>query len=213
VAATKVFNTPVISGNVSLYNETSGVGIHPTPMIGMVGLIEDLEAITTIAFKEAGDQVYLFGKTGDDYNGSSLQYLQTGAYAGRLTGFDLQTEKQTQDTVLAAIRAHLVTAAHDLADGGLAAALVEMGAANRLGIQGTTALTSAQLFAETQGRFIVTVAPAAVAAFEAQVGAAAAHLGVVTTGAITLQLADATIDTTIAELATIQEEALACQLK
>ena len=213
IEATKVFNTPVISGNVSLYNETSGVGIHPTPMIGMVGLIEDLDAITTVAFKNVGDLVYLVGATGADYNGSSLQYLQTGAYAGRLTGFDLQTEKATQDLVLKAIRTQLVTACHDLADGGLAAALVEMGAGNRLGVDGQLDLTAAQLFAETQGRFLLTVAPAHQAVIEALLGDAATRLGTVTAGAFTLALRDAQLDTTITELATIQEEALAWQLK
>ncbi|MFD1484114.1 phosphoribosylformylglycinamidine synthase subunit PurL [Lacticaseibacillus baoqingensis] len=213
VEATKVFNTPVISGNVSLYNETSGVGIHPTPMIGMVGLITDLDAITTVAFKQAGDVVFLVGATGDDYNGSSIQYLQNGAYAGRLTGFDLTQEKAIQDKMLKAIQAHLVNACHDLADGGLAAALVEMGTANRLGIKGSTALSAAQFFAETQGRFLAAVPPAQQAAFAAQMGKDAVVLGTVSDGEFVLDLADAKLDTTIADLAAIQEEALAWQLK
>lgn len=213
VAATKQFNTPVISGNVSLYNETDHHGIHPTPMIGMVGLIEDLTAITTVDFKQAGDIVYLVGQTGDDYNGSSLQYLQTGTYAGRLTGFDLEAEKQTQDLVLDLIRKHLVNAAHDLSDGGLAAAIVEMGAKRDLGLIADTTLTTTQLFSETQGRFLLTVKPKDQANFEAIAQAQAVQLGVVSTGDFDLKLADGELHTQMSQLTTIYSEALACALK
>ena len=213
-AACKQFNTPVISGNVSLYNETDHVGINPTPMIGMVGLIDDLSAITTSDFKQAGDLVYLVGATGDDYNGSSLQFLQTGGYAGRITGFCLETESKTQAAVLKAIRQHLVTAAHDLADGGLAAALVEMGAAKGYGITGTTALTAAQFFSETQGRFVLTVKPENQAAFEAALGATPyAQIGTTIAETVDLQFADQRLRTQMQTLTKVYEEALACQLK
>lgn len=76
--ACKVLGTPVISGNVSLYNETDGQAIYPTPMIGMVGLIEKQQNITTQEFKEAGDLIYLLGETYEDFNGSELQKLQLG---------------------------------------------------------------------------------------------------------------------------------------
>ena len=71
--ACRVFDTPVISGNVSLYNENNGQAIHPTPMVGMVGLIKDLKNLVKMAAQAAGDQVYLLGQTGDDYAGSELQ--------------------------------------------------------------------------------------------------------------------------------------------
>lgn len=71
--ACRVFDTPVISGNVSLYNENNGQAIHPTPMVGMVGLIKDLKDLVKMAAQAAGDQVYLLGQTGDDYAGSELQ--------------------------------------------------------------------------------------------------------------------------------------------
>lgn len=104
---------------MSLYNETNGEAIYPTPMIGMVGLIEDLSTITTAAFKQADDLIYLVGETHGDFNGSELQKLQTGEVTGKLFDFDLEAEKQHQHFVLKAIREHLITAAHDLSDGGL----------------------------------------------------------------------------------------------
>lgn len=209
--ATRAWNTPVVSGNVSLYNETSGEAIAPTPMIGMVGLIDDLSAITTVGFKQAGDVVYLVGQTGDDFNGSSLQFLQTGQYAGRITGFDLPTAVATGQAVLTAIQAHLVTACHDLSDGGLAAGLVEMAAPNAFGAQLTTPLTNAQLFAETPGRFLVTVAPADVAAFEALVPQAT-RLGTVGGAQLCIDTCDGGVNAPIADLIQTQQEALAWQL-
>ena len=120
--ACRTLNTPVISGNVSMYNETNGKAIYPTPMIGMVGLIEDLSHITTQEFKAAGDLVYLVGETKADFDGTEIQKMQKGLIEGKLMDFDLAVEKANQDLVLSAIKADLVASAHDCAEGGLAVA-------------------------------------------------------------------------------------------
>ncbi|MDR0200307.1 MAG: phosphoribosylformylglycinamidine synthase subunit PurL [Streptococcaceae bacterium] len=151
-------DTPVISGNVSLYNETSGEAILPTPMIGMVGLIEDTDFITTQDFKQAGDVIYLVGETGDDFSGSELQKLLTGDISGTID-FDLDAEKKNQDFVLSAIQAGLVQSAHDLSEGGLAIALAESAFDKGFGVSVKFDGTDKQLFSETQGRFILTVNP------------------------------------------------------
>ncbi len=158
-------DTPVISGNVSLYNETSGTAILPTPMIGMVGLIEDTDQITTQDFKAAGDVIYLVGETGNDFSGSEIQKLLTGKISGTID-FDLDAEKRNQDFVLAAIKAGLVASAHDLSEGGLAIALAESALAGGFGVSVSADLTDAQLFSETQGRFVLSVSPEKTAEFE-----------------------------------------------
>lgn len=112
----KQLNTTVISGNVSLYNETDGQSIYPTPMIGMVGLHEDVKMITTISFKNAGDVIYVLGATDADFNGSELQKMMTGDITGRLRDFDMTEIQATQAKLLNAIAADLVASAHDIAE-------------------------------------------------------------------------------------------------
>ncbi|MBU7455575.1 phosphoribosylformylglycinamidine synthase subunit PurL [Leuconostoc fallax] len=165
----KQLNTPIISGNVSLYNETDGTAIYPTPMIGMVGLIEDNRYITTSFFKKPGDVIYLIGDTQDSFNGSEIQKLQTQQISGQLFEFDEQAEIANQGFVLDAIHAGLIESAHDLSEGGLAVSLVESAIKNNLGIDATFAGSTSQLFAETAGRFIVSVAASNVKTFEALV--------------------------------------------
>lgn len=212
IAATKAFNAPVISGNVSLYNETNGKAIYPTPMIGMVGLIEDLSTITTANFKHADDLLYLVGETHGDFNGSELQKLQTGEVAGRLFDFDLDAEKANQQFVLTAIRQHLVTAAHDLSDGGLLVALAEMGFTNQLGAQVKVDLPTSWGFSETQGRFLVTVAPEDQAAFEALNGPAELIGRVQAAPQFDVTTVSHQFSVPLEELQTAFEEALPCYL-
>nr|WP_218841946.1 phosphoribosylformylglycinamidine synthase subunit PurL [Lacticaseibacillus absianus] len=212
-AATRVLNTPVISGNVSLYNETNGVAIYPTPMIGMVGLIEDLTTITTQAFKATGEAIYVVGATGDDYNGSLLQQVQTGTVSGSLRPLDLEAEKATQALVLQAIRRHLVTAAHDVADGGLLVALAEMSFGHGIGAQVSVDWPAVRLFSETQGRFVVTVPAAAQAAFEALTEGRAQRLGETADAMLTVYAQDQVIQAPVQALKALNEEALQCQLK
>lgn len=212
--ACRVLETPVISGNVSLYNETDGQSVYPTPVIGMVGLIEELAHITTQHFQAAGDVIYVLGETYADFNGSELQKLQTGKIAGRLMSFDLETEKTNQHLVTAAIQAGLVQSAHDCAEGGLAIALAESAFDKGFGLNVTVSLPAAQLFSETQSRFVLSVAPDKQAAFEALVGAAAIAIGEVTAdGQIRMQAQDDTIEMPLTEAKLKWEEAIPCLMK
>lgn len=157
--ACRILNTPVIGGNVSLYNETSGTAIYPTPVVGMVGLITDLDHITTQHFKQNGDLIYLVGETKDEFGGSELQKLLNGKVFGKAPELNVVLEKERQDQILAAIRAGVVQSAHDLSEGGLAVALAESLFANeKLGatveIEGKPV---SSLFSETQSRFLLTV--------------------------------------------------------
>ena len=157
--ACRVLNTPVIGGNVSLYNETNGEAIYPTPVIGMVGLIDNVSHITTQEFKEVGDLVYVIGEAKEEFAGSELQKLIHGEIFGPVPELDLEIEKRRQQQVLTAIRAGVIASAHDVAEGGFAVALAEKtfgakGLGVKVQIQGD-AVT--ELFSETQSRFIVSV--------------------------------------------------------
>lgn len=179
-AACQALATPVISGNVSLYNESNGTAIYPTPMVGMVGLITDLALITTQDFKQAGDVIFLVGQTHADFNGSELQKMLTGNISGALFDFDLATEIAQQQLVQQAIRAGLVSSAHDLAEGGLAVGLAECCFGQQLGASIDVAMPASWLFAETQSRFIITVPAAQAAAFSQMAGEQARQIGTVT---------------------------------
>ena len=207
-------DTPVISGNVSLYNETDGVAVYPTPMIGMVGLIEDLAHITTQAFKTAGDRIVLIGATKADFNGSELQKMELGKIEGKLMDFDLAVEKENQANVLKAIKAGLIASAHDLSEGGLAVGLMESVFDTGLGFDVTVDMDKTLLFSETQSRFILTVKPENVAAVEAIFGSAAAQIGTVTADAVAKIAAEnETITLDVKEVQTKWEEAIPCLLK
>ena len=123
--ACRALGTPVVSGNVSLYNETEGQGILPTPTVGMVGLVEPVERSCTSAFKEAGDVVALVGTLQGEVGGSEYLSAEHGKEAGRPPALDLAKEKAVQETVRRAIKEGLLSSAHDCSDGGLAVALAE----------------------------------------------------------------------------------------
>ena len=212
--ACKVLGTPVISGNVSLYNETDGQAIYPTPMIGMVGLIEKQQNITTQEFKEAGDLIYLLGETYEDFNGSELQKLQLGKIQGDIEHFDLTIEKENQQIVLAAIKAGVVASAHDCAEGGVAVALAEAAFPKEFGLDVRTTMTTAKLFSETQSRFVLTTSPENKAAFETIVGEKATLIGQVTTEKrITIQASDGKIDVATQVAYRNWKEAIECLMK
>ena len=166
--ACRTFNSPVISGNVSLYNETNGTAIYPTPVIGMVGLVRNLKDATTQEFKQAGDLIYLLGETRTEFGGSELQKLVHGEIFGKAPELDLTVEKNYQDQVLKAIREGLVASAHDVAEGGVAIALAEA----VIGAKGLGADVTVEgeevtaLFSESQSRFILSVKPEMQAEFE-----------------------------------------------
>lgn len=167
-AACKALNTPVISGNVSLNNESNGIPIYPTPIIGMVGLIKDIDHMTTQQMKQAGDLIYLIGKTEVEFGGSELQKLTYGKVFGKAPAIDLQTEQTRQQQILKAIRAGFVRSAHDVSEGGVAVALCEcLFGTDGLGAQVTlSGQMEVALFSETQSRFILSVKKEHQAAFE-----------------------------------------------
>ena len=162
-AAARALDFPIVSGNVSLYNETQGQGIPPTPSIGGVGLVSDVSKIATIGFKAAGEHVLVIGAT-KGWLGQSL-YLRDicGREEGAPPPVDLDTEKRNGDFVRRLITEGHVTAVHDISDGGLLVALAEMAMASGIGIDDEvpiSALSSIPLhafyFGEDQGRYIVT---------------------------------------------------------
>lgn len=160
--ACRQLNTPVIGGNVSLYNETKGEAIFPTPTIGMVGLIKDIDHITTQEFKNEGDLIYLIGETKAEIGGSEYQKIVTGKIEGRPPQLNLELEKKIQAFTLKIIQEGLVRSAHDTAEGGIAVSLAESCIGGKLGadIQLTEELRSDFcLFSETQSRIIISVSP------------------------------------------------------
>src|SRR5437764_1020588 len=176
--ACRAFGTPVTGGNVSLYNESPAGVVDPTPTIGMVGLIEKEEHITTQWFKNAGDEIILVGKIGDELGGSRFLKVCHGKKIGPPPQVDLAHEIEIQNAVRDLIHAGLVQSAHDCSEGGLAVALAEscfnpkqrFGAEIDLGgveapvssagnldnAAGTAATT---LFNESQSRIIISVRP------------------------------------------------------
>ena len=171
--ACRVLNSPVIGGNVSLYNETNGTAIYPTPVIGMVGLIEDTDYITTQDFKEAGDLIYLIGETKPEFSGSELQKLTHGKIFGKSPELDLEKERNVLGQISKAIRANTVASAHDVSEGGVAVALAEpLFGGNGLGATVTLkGDATAALFSESQTRFVVSVKKENQQAFEEHVDA------------------------------------------
>lgn len=160
--ACRTLGTPVISGNVSLYNETNGIDIYPTPVIGMVGLVHDVAHITTQEWKQEEDIICLIGTTKNDLGGSEYLHAVHGKVAGIPPQIDLAFEKQVQQLTLAAIRKGWVRAAHDCAEGGLAVALAESCITGRKGavIDIKTSLRSdAAMFAESPSRILVEIPP------------------------------------------------------
>lgn len=211
--ACATFDTPVISGNVSLYNESNQQPIYPTPMVGMVGLIENLDWITTLDFKKDGDLIYVLGKTGDDFNGSEIQKMQDTDIHGQLFDFDLEYEKKQQQLVTKLIHQRLIKSAHDLAEGGLAIGLAESSFASGRGFSVKTQLTGGQLFSETQSRFIVTVDPENQTQFEKMAGNAATYLGVVGGQQLRIQASDSLLQIDLKQAQASWKGALEWQLK
>jgi phosphoribosylformylglycinamidine synthase len=167
--ACRAFETPVVSGNVSFYNETEGRGILPTPVIGMVGLTDDVRRVITPGFKKAGDVVALLGTTEDDLSNSEYAVSVGGVTtaeivaSGNVPKLDLDRELAVQRACLEAAERGLLAAAHDCADGGLAIALAELcfSSLGRAAIGAQVNLDgalnpTAQLFSESPSRIIVS---------------------------------------------------------
>ncbi len=168
--ACESLSTPVISGNVSLYNGSHQQSIFPTPVVGMVGLIEDLEHVTRQSFQKSGDLIYVIGEAKPEFGGSELQKLREERYFGKAPHLDLEIEHKRQEQLLQAIQSGVVQSAHDIAEGGLAVALAECLFDQELGCEVTlSGDLGAELFAETQSRFIVSVSKEDASDFEIMV--------------------------------------------
>jgi phosphoribosylformylglycinamidine synthase len=155
--ACRALDFPVISGNCSLYNETNGEGILPTPAIGGVGLVKDVHRMASVAFKRYGDSILLIGET-TGHLGQSI-YLREieGREEGAPPPVDLAIERRNGDFVRDLIASGRVDTAHDVSDGGLLVAVAEMAMAGNIGAALTTTASIAGLFAEDQARYVIAV--------------------------------------------------------
>jgi len=165
-AACERFDTPVTGGNVSFYNQAvigdKDEAVFPTPTIGMIGLLENKNHHTTLAFKEKGHMIYLLGKSVNDIASSEYLYSYQGIKESPAPYFNLDEELELHRVVRELIAHNLIQSAHDVSDGGLFIALLESAMPHNLGFDITTDAeirTDAFLFGEAQGRIIVSVLP------------------------------------------------------
>src|ERR1041385_3566167 len=228
--ACRAFETPVVSGNVSFYNETEGRGILPTPVIGMVGLIEDVKRAVLPGFKKAGDVIALLGTTQDDLSMSEYAVSIGGVTtaeivaSGRVPALDLDREVAVQNACLAAAEAGLLISAHDCSDGGLAVALAEscFSSLGRDAIGADVDLKGplgpiALLFSESPSRIIISFDPsdtAAVQEIAERTHAPFATLGRVGGNELVIAVdGEETVRTEVAELESAWRDALETKLQ
>jgi len=159
--ACKELETPVIGGNVSFYNESPKGAIYPTPIVGMVGLLDSIDNRVTMDFKDEGDLIFLLGANQEELGASEYLKLQENRIDGYVPEIDLKLEKRVQDTVFKAVKEGIVKSAHDCSEGGLAVALAESCFKNEIGVNikiEENISDKALLFGETQSRIIVSIA-------------------------------------------------------
>ena len=163
--ACRALDFPIVSGNVSLYNESKATGggsaILPTPAIGGIGLLQNVDVMATVAFKKDGDAIWLIGGEGSHLGQSIWLREIAGREAGDAPKVDLAAERANAEQVRALVAEGKVNAVHDISDGGLIVAVAEMALAGNIGAALSIALTTASAFGEDQGRYIVA-APAGV---------------------------------------------------
>ena len=193
-AACRALDTPIVSGNVSLYNETNGVGIPPTPAIGGIGLIDDIQKRVGLAFQAAGDAIVVIGATAGHLGQSLYQDMATGAFSGPAPQVDLAQERLHGDFVRGLILDGMVTAVHDASDGGLLVAVAEMALAGQLGAELSAERhglsKAAYWFGEDQGRYVVSLSQKhlpELLTLSADKGIAAFHIGEVGGQALTIE--------------------------
>ena len=192
--AARALDFPIVSGNVSLYNETNGQAILPTPTIGGVGLLDDLSKMTTLKFKSPGDVILLVGGEGRHLGQSAYLRDVLDREEGTPPPVDLALEKHNGDFVRNLINASQLTAVHDVSDGGLLCAVAEMAMAGSLGAS-LKATDHAVLFGEDQARYVLTCAPEKLKSILAKAkkqGVVAEQIGMVTANAA-LKLGDKTM--------------------
>lgn len=167
------FKTPVTGGNVSFYNQSlqngRDVPVFPTPTIGMMGIVTDKKHITSLAFQNEADLIYLIGESKNDINSSEYLYSYHKVKNSPAPYFDLEVEFKLQNAIKDAIQHGLLNSAHDCADGGLFISLFESGMPNNLGFEINSVSgirKDAFLFGEAQSRAVVSVSPAKKEEFE-----------------------------------------------
>ncbi len=186
--ACRALETPVTGGNVSLYNESPSGAVYPTPVVGMLGLIESLSHVTRSTWRHDGNDVILLGDAGAELGGSSYLAEIHGIVGGTPPECDVARERATIDCLLACIRGGHVTSAHDCSDGGLAVALAECAVANRGRMVGAEidldtwrdTPVRALLFGESQARVVISVpakSSAAISAIATKYGVACTIIG------------------------------------
>jgi phosphoribosylformylglycinamidine synthase subunit PurL len=189
---------PVTGGNVSFYNQTGDVAILPTPVIGVLGVIDDVRTRTPMSFDRAGLELYLIGTSDESLSGSEWAYLH-GMRGGQAPTADLQREMKLIKLLVKGRTEQIFTAAHDLSQGGLTATLTEMVLRHNIGATITLNNPGINLLVETPGRVVVAIEPAKAAALKAAAGdIALTHLG--TTGGDALVIND--VEISLAELRT-----------
>ena len=223
--ACKAFDTPVISGNVSFYNETEGRGILPTPVIGMVGLIDDVRKVIQQGFKNSGDCIALLGATQEDLSLSEYAaVIESSSNDGPEPVLDLKAELAVQTACLRAAAAGLLRSAHDCSDGGLAVALAEccFSSHGREAVGAEIDVTgdfevATGLFSETPSRIIVSFAQSALNNIEeitAAVGCPLTLLGNVGSDLLRIKSnGEAVIELSVAEIETAWRSALKDKLQ
>ncbi|CAG7645869.1 phosphoribosylformylglycinamidine synthase subunit PurL [Paenibacillus allorhizosphaerae] len=219
--ACRKLNTPVIGGNVSLYNENAKGAIYPTPVVGMVGLVHDTDHITTQSFKNEGDIILLLGDTKAELGGSEFQYVLHGLTEGRPPQIDLDVEQKLLGAVLGAIQQGLVASAHDLSEGGLAVALAESCMSGRLGAKVDFAASGLRndvaLFSESQSRILLSASPDKADALKQYVSAQGVPVQVLgTVGGETLNISvngQSAIDASVAQLEKVWKDAIPCLMQ
>jgi phosphoribosylformylglycinamidine synthase len=188
------FDTPVTGGNVSFYNQSPSGPVYPTPTIGMVGVIENLDHKMSLHFKNADDIIYLLGNNVEDFNCSEYLHKICGVDFSPAPYFNLDEEFRLHEAVSSLIKNKLILSAHDIAEGGLFITLVEKGFFKELGFnvsqQSKSIREDAYWFGEAQGRIVVTVKADKVNEFESLLTIPFEKLGVVTAGEIIINNED-----------------------
>ena len=165
--ACKELDTPVIGGNVSLYNETNGVGVFPTPSIAMVGVNDDANKVLPSCVQNEGNVLYILGDTKSEFGGSLYMKKMYSVVAGSHPEVNYTNELKLWDTVIEANKSSLLEAAKDVNVGGIAIALAKMAVVGKLGVEASISLDdSKDIFSESLSRAIVEVKPENCAAFE-----------------------------------------------
>ncbi|UCH64805.1 MAG: phosphoribosylformylglycinamidine synthase subunit PurL [Ignavibacterium sp.] len=170
--ACNYFETPVTGGNVSFYNESPETAVYPTPTIGMIGLVEDLNHVTRSYFKETGDLIYLLGEDKEEMGGSEYLKVIHDKVTGDSPHLDLKKEKLLHDSVLSLIKMQFINSAHDVSEGGIVCCIAEcciINEENKIGAEVSVPIKTRDdfcFFSETQSRVVVSISPSKKEKFE-----------------------------------------------